>query len=74
MREKVLKRQVNLVRWYVYLVLASQVRARSSLVDNSAPAVNPQQVFKNKFNTLPNEEYSIDADIERHQSILEHAI
>ena len=33
------------VRAYVYLVLASQVQARSSIVDNAAPAVDAQQVL-----------------------------
>ena len=33
------------VRAYVYLVLTSQVQARSSIVGNSAPAVDAQKVF-----------------------------
>ena len=33
------------VRAFVYLVLTSQVQARSSMVGNSAPAVDAQQVF-----------------------------
>ena len=37
------------VREYVYLVLTSQVQARSSIVGNSAPAVDAQQVFKSTF-------------------------
>ena len=36
------------VKAYVYLVLTSQVQARSSIVGNSAPAVDAQQVFKSK--------------------------
>ena len=34
---------------YVYLVLTSQVQARSSIIGNSAPAVNTQNVFKSTF-------------------------
>ena len=43
------------VRSYVYLVLTSQVQARSGIAGNSAPAVDAQQVFKNTFKALINE-------------------
>ena len=62
------------VRIYVYLVLTSQVQARSSIVGNSAPAVDAQQVFKSTFKALINEDYSIGIDIERYQGVLEHAL
>ena len=62
------------VREYVYLVLTSQVQARSSIVGNSAPAVDAQQVFKSTFKALINEDYSIGIDIERYQGVLEHAL
>ena len=62
------------MRAYVYLVLTSQVQARSSIVGNSAPAVDIQQVFKSTFNALINEDYSIGTDIERYQGVLEHAL
>ena len=62
------------MRAYVYLVLTSQVQARSSIVGNSAPAVDTQQVFKSTFNALINEDYSIGTDIERYQGVLEHAL
>ena len=62
------------VRAYVYLVLISQVQARSSLVGNSAPAVDAQKVFKGTFKALINEDYSIGTDIERYQGVLEHAL
>ena len=62
------------VRAYVYLVLTSQVQARSSIVGNSAPAVDAQKVFKSTFKALINEEYSIGIDIERYQGVLEHAL
>ena len=62
------------VRTYVYLVLTSQVQTRSSIVGNSAPAVDAQKVFKSTFKALINEDYSIGIDIERYQEVLEHAL
>ena len=62
------------VRAYVCLVLTSQVQARSSIVGNSAPAVDAQQVFKSTFKALINEDYSIAIDIERCQGVLEHVL
>ena len=62
------------VRAYVYLFLTSQVQARSTIVGNSAPAVDAQQVFKSTFNALINEDYSIGIDIKRYQGVLEHAL
>ena len=62
------------VRAYVYLVLTSQVQARSSIVGNSAPAVDSQIALKGMFKALVNEVYSIDNDIERYQGVLEHAL
>ena len=62
------------MRAYVYLVLTSQVQARSSIVGNSTPAVDAQQVFKNTFKALINEDYSIAIDIERYQGVLEPAL
>ena len=62
------------VRAYVYLFLTSQVQARSSIVGNSAPAVDAQQVFKSTFKALINEDYSICIKIERYQGVLEHAL
>ena len=62
------------VRAYVYLVLTSQAQARSSIVGNSAPAVDAQKVFKGTFKALIKEDYSIGIDIERYQGVLEHAL
>ena len=59
---------------YVLLVLTSQVQARSSIVGNSAPAVDAQKVFMGTFKALMNEDYSIGIDIERYQGVLEHAL
>ena len=57
---------------YVYLVLSSQVETRSTIVGNSAPAVDGQQLFKDTFKSLINEGLSID--IEKYQGVLEHAL
>ena len=62
------------VRAYIYLVLTSQVQARSSTVGNSAPAVDAQQALKGMSKALINEDYSIGIDIERYQGVLEHAL
>ena len=62
------------MRAYVYLVPTSQIHARSSIVGNSAPAVDAQKVFKSTFKALINEDYSIAIDIERYQEVLEHAL
>ena len=57
---------------YIYLVLTSQVQTRSSIVGNSAPAVDAQQLFKDTFKSLINEDLPID--IEKYQGVLEHAL
>ena len=62
------------MRAYVYLVLTSQVQARSSIVGNSAPVVHAQQAFKSMFKRLIKEDYSIAIDIERYEGALEHAL
>ena len=45
---------------YVYLVLTSEVQARSSIVGNSAPAVDVQQLLKGTFKLLIKADLSID--------------
>ena len=62
------------VRAYVYLVLTSQAQAKSSMVGNSASAVDAQKVFNSMFKALINEDYSIGIDNERYQGVLEHAL
>ena len=62
------------VRTYIYLVLTSQVQAISSIVGNSTPAVDAQQVFKSMFKALIKEHYSIGIDIKRYQGVLEHVL
>ena len=58
------------MRAYIYLILTSQVQARSSIVGNSAPAVDAQQALKGMFKALINKDYAIDIDIERYQGVL----
>ena len=62
------------VRAYVYLVLTSQAQARSNIVGTSASAVDAQEVFKNTFKALIDEDYSISNAIQRYQDVLEHAL
>ena len=62
------------MREYISLALTSQVRARSSIVGNSAPALDAQQVFKSAYKAMNNEDYSIAIGIERYQGVLEHAL
>ena len=57
---------------YVYLVLICQVQTRSTIVGNSTPAVDAQQLFKSTFKALINEDLSID--IEKYQGMLEYAL
>ena len=57
---------------YVYPVLSSQTQARSTIVGNSVPAVDAQQLFKDMFKSLINEDLS--TDIEKYQGVLEHAL
>ena len=52
----------------------SQAQGRSSVVGNSASAVDAQEVFKNTFKALLDEDYSISNDIQRYQDVLEHAL
>ena len=51
------------VRAYVYLVLTSQVQAKSDIVGNLETAVDAQQTFKRMFKKLINENDSIGIDI-----------
>ena len=62
------------MRRYVCLVFISQEKTRSSIVGNSAAAVDAQQVFKGTFKALINEGYSIGIDIQRYQGMLVHAL
>ena len=57
---------------YAYLVLSSQAQARSTIVGNSATAVDAQQLFKDTSMSLINEDLSIG--IEKYQGVSEHAL
>ena len=57
---------------YVYLVLSSQIKARSTMASNSAPALDAQKVFKDTFNDLIRGYLSIDP--KKYQGVLEHAL
>ena len=59
---------------YVYVVLTSQVQERSSIIGNSALAVDAKQPLKGMFEALINEDYSIGIDIERYQGVLENGL
>ena len=54
------------IRAYTYLVLTSYVQIRLSIAGKLASAV--------KFNALINQVYSSGADIDRYQSLQEHAL
>ena len=62
------------MRTYVYLVLTSQVQARSRIAGNSVPAMDAQKVFQSTIKALINEDYSIGIDIERYQGLLKYAL
>ena len=57
---------------YVYLVLSPQVKARSVIAGNSAPAVHAQKVSQDTFNDLIRGDLSIDT--KKYQGVLEHAL
>ena len=61
------------VQAHIYLVLTSQIQARSNIVGNSESAVDVQQVFMSTFDALINEDYFTSVDTDRYQGFLEHA-
>lgn len=58
----------------VCLALTFQVQLRSFIVGNSASAVGAQKIFKSTYRALINEYYSLSADTEKHQRVLEHSL
>ena len=62
------------VRAYVYLLLTSQVQARSKIVGKTANALDAQNIYLNSLEQLLKSDYSIADDIARYQGVLEHAI
>ena len=57
---------------YVYLVLSSQVKARSTIASNLTLAVDAQKVFKDMFSDLIRRDLSIDA--KKYQGVLQHPL
>ena len=62
------------VRAYVYLLLTSQVQARSKIVGKTTNAFEAQNIYMNSFEELLKSDYSIADDIARCQGVLEHAM
>ena len=62
------------VRAYVYLLLTSQVQARSKIVGKTANALDAQNIYISSFEELIKSDYSIADDIARYQGVLEHAM
>ena len=69
---KVVEKISRSVMAYVYLALSSQVQARSTKVGNSAAALDSQQLVKDTFKSLINED--LPTDIEKYKGLLEHAL
>ena len=59
---------------YVYLLLTSQVQARSKIVGKTTKAFEAQNIYINSFEELLKSDYSIADDIARYQGVLEHAM
>ena len=54
--------------------IITQLQGRSSVVGNSASAVNAQYICKSTFKALINGNYSSGVDTEKHQTSLEQAL
>ena len=61
------------VRAYAYLILCSQVSARSGIVGNTASALTAQSAFLNNFEDIVNQRVDIREDIKRYQDNLSYA-
>ena len=61
------------VRAYAYLILSSQVSARSSIVENTASALTAQSAFLNNFENIVNRRVNIQEDIKCYQDTLSYA-
>ena len=62
------------VRAYVYLLLTSQVQARSKIVGKTTNVFEAQNIYTNSFEEPLKSDYSIADDIARYQGVLEHAM
>ena len=56
-----------------YLILSSEVSARSSIVGNSASSLTAQSAFLNNFEDIVNRRVNIQEDIKRYQDTLSYA-
>ena len=61
------------VRAYAYLILSSQVSARSSIIGNTASALTAQSAFLNNFENVVNRRVDIHEDVKRYQDTLSYA-
>ena len=61
------------VRVYTYLILSSQISARSSIVGNTASALTAQSAFLNSFEDIINHRVNIQEDIKHYQDALSYA-
>ena len=60
------------VRAYAYLILSSQVSARSGIVGNTASALTAQSAFLNNFENVVNHRVDIREDIKHYQDTLSY--
>ena len=65
---------IKSVRAYVYLLLTSQVQARSKIVGKITNAFETQNIYMNSFEELLKSDYSIADGIAKYQGVLEHAM
>ena len=61
------------VRMYAYLILSSQANARSSIVDNSAKAIDAQHIFLTSFEEMIIKPIETSNEIARFQNVLKYA-
>ena len=61
------------VRANAYLILSSQVSARSSIIGNSASSLTAQSAFLNNFENVVNRQVDIQEDVKRYQETLSYA-
>ena len=61
------------VRAYAYLILSSQVSARSSIIGNLASSFTAQSAFLNNFENVVNRKVDIQEDVKRYQETLSYA-
>ena len=62
------------VRAYAFLILSSQVSARSSIVGNLASSLTAQSAFLNNFENFVNCRVDIREDIKRYQDTLSYTL